>query len=93
MLQVLVFMPLAEAFVSSGMSPLVEVLAGLLIGLTCCTGSLCTSWSGLASGFACTAGSLEDFRNCLFLLKDVPPDCTTYDLFESFSLQIPRSHV
>ena len=73
MLRVLVLMPVTEALVSSGMLPLVKVLAGLLIGLTCCTGSLCTSWSGLVSGFACTAGSLEGFRNCLFLLKDVSP--------------------
>ena len=74
MLRVLVWIPGTEAFVSSGMAPLFEVLAGLLVGLTCCTGSLCTSLSGLASGFTCTDGSLAGFRNCLFLLNVVPPD-------------------
>ena len=73
MLRVLVLIPGTEAFVSSGMSPLEEVLAGLLVGLTCCTGSLCVTLSGLASVFACTDGSLAGFRNCLFLFNDVPP--------------------
>ena len=93
MLRVLVWIPGTEAFVSSGMAPLFEVLAGLLVGLTCCTGSLCTSLSGLASGFTCTDGSLAGFRNCLFLLNVVPPDWTTYDLSESFSVQVPCDHV
>ena len=74
MLRVLVLIPCTEAFVSSGMLLLVEVLAGLLVGLICCTGSLCTSLSGLASIFAGTDGSLEGFRNCLFLFNEVPPD-------------------
>ena len=75
MLRVLVLIPGTEAFVSSGMSPLVEVLAGLLLaGLTCSTGSLCATLSALASVFAYTDGSLAGFRNCLFLLNVVPPD-------------------
>ena len=93
MLRVLLLIPGTKAFVSSGMSPLVEVLAGLLVGLTCRTGSLCATLSGLASVFPCTDVSLAGFRNCLFLLSDVPPDWTMYDLSESFSVQIPCSHV
>ena len=46
----LYWIPGTDAFVSSGTAPLVEVLAGL-VGLTCRTGSLCTSLSGLVSGF------------------------------------------
>ena len=57
-----------------GTSPLVEVLAGLLVGLTCLTGSQCATLSGLASVFACTDGSLAGFRNCLFLLNDHPTE-------------------
>ena len=83
MLWVFVWIPGTEAFVSSGTVPLVEVLAGL-VGLTCRTGSLCTSLSGLVSGFTCTDGFLVGFRNCLFLLNVVPPDWTMYDLSKSF---------
>ena len=79
MLWVLVWIPGTDAFVSSGTAPLVEVLAGL-VGLTCRTGSLCTSLSGLVSGFTCPDGFLAGFRNCLFLLNVVPPDRTMYDL-------------
>ena len=69
----LVWIPGTEIFDSSVTAPLVEVLAGL-VSLTCRTGSLCTSLSGLVSGFTFTDGSLTGFRNCLFLLNVVPPD-------------------
>ena len=92
MLWVFVWIPGTEAFVSSGTAPLVEVLAGL-VGLTCRTGSLCTSLSGLVSGFTCTYSFLAGFRNCLFLLNVVPPDWTMYDLSKSFSVQVPFSYV
>ena len=57
------------------------------------TGSLCTSLSRLESGFTCTDRSLAGFRNFLFLLNVMPPNWTTYDLSESFSVQVPCFHV
>ena len=52
---------------------MVEVLAGLLIGLTCCSSSLCKSWSVLASGFDVLPVPLKALGTACFLLMTYQP--------------------
>ena len=50
------------------------------------------SMAGALTSACCFSCASEGLKKWLFLLTVLPPHCVTYDLFESFSMQVPCFH-